>query len=97
MPTGLVTGGTVTAGMISTSPVPGMRGPSSGNFPDASLQTLTDTFRLMGVGTWNEEIEVSTPRNTKWGKYHCTIDLLFDWLGLVCFANKNKNCQLSYN
>ena len=25
------------------------------------------------------------------GKYHCTIDLLFDWFGLVCFANKNKN------
>jgi hypothetical protein len=22
-----------------------------------------------------------------------TIDLLFDWFGLVCFANKNKNCQ----
>jgi hypothetical protein len=20
------------------------------------------------------------------GKYHCTIDLLFDWFGLVCFA-----------
>ncbi len=33
--------------------------------------------------------------NTKRGKYHCTVDLLFDWLGLVCFANKNKNCQLS--
>jgi hypothetical protein len=25
--------------------------------------------------------------------YHC---LLFDWFGLVCLANKNKNCQLSY-
>ncbi len=24
------------------------------------------------------------------GKYHCTIDLLFDWFGLVCFANKTK-------
>jgi hypothetical protein len=31
------------------------------------------------------------------GKYHCTTDLLFDWFGLVCFANKNKNCQLSYS
>jgi hypothetical protein len=31
------------------------------------------------------------------GKYHCTIDLPFDWFGLVCFANKNKNCQLSYS
>ncbi len=27
----------------------------------------------------------------------CTIDLLFDWFGLVCFANKNKNIQLSYS
>ncbi len=25
------------------------------------------------------------------------IDLLVDWFGLVCFANKNKNCQLSYS
>jgi len=25
--------------------------------------------------------------NTKRGKYHCTVDLLFDWFGLVCFAN----------
>jgi len=31
------------------------------------------------------------------GKYHCTVDLLFDWFGLVCFANKNKNCPLSYS
>jgi len=30
------------------------------------------------------------PGNTKGGKYHCTVDLLFDWFGLVCFANKNK-------
>jgi hypothetical protein len=37
------------------------------------------------------------PGNTKGGKYHCTIDLLFDWFGLVCFVNKNKNCQLSYS
>jgi hypothetical protein len=31
------------------------------------------------------------------GKYHCTIDLLFDWFGLFFSANKNKNCQLSYS
>jgi hypothetical protein len=30
------------------------------------------------------------------GKYHCTVDPLFDF-GLVCFANKNKNFQLSYS
>jgi hypothetical protein len=28
---------------------------------------------------------------------YCTVDLLFDWFGLVCFANKNKNCHLPYN
>ncbi len=33
--------------------------------------------------------------NTKGGKYHCTVDLLFDLFVLVCFANKNKNCHLS--
>jgi hypothetical protein len=30
---------------------------------------------------------------TEWplaGKYYCTVDLLFDWFGLVCFANKTK-------
>jgi hypothetical protein len=27
---------------------------------------------------------------------HCTIDL-FDWFRLVYFANKNRNCQLSYS
>jgi hypothetical protein len=26
----------------------------------------------------------------EWGKYHCAIDLLSDWSGLVCFPNKNK-------
>jgi hypothetical protein len=30
-------------------------------------------------------------------KYQCTIDLLFDCFGWVCFANKNKICQLSYS
>jgi hypothetical protein len=28
------------------------------------------------------------------GKYHCTIDLLFVWFGLVSFANKkNVGCH----
>jgi hypothetical protein len=26
--------------------------------------------------------------------YYCTVEILFDWFGLVCFANKNKNWQL---
>ncbi len=31
------------------------------------------------------------------GEYHCTFDILFDWFGLVCLANKSKNCQSSYS
>ncbi len=34
--------------------------------------------------------------NTKGGSI-TTVDLLFDLFGLVCFANKNKNCELSYS
>jgi hypothetical protein len=30
--------------------------------------------------------EVAGSREYLRGKYHCTVDLLFDWFGLVCFA-----------
>jgi len=33
---------------------------------------------------------MAAPGNTKGG--HCSVDLLFDWFGLVCFTNTNKNC-----
>jgi hypothetical protein len=29
--------------------------------------------------------------------YCSTVDLLFDWFGLACFGNKNKNGHLSYS
>ncbi len=38
---------------------------------------------------------ISLIREYSRGKYHCIVDL-FDWFGLVCFGNKNTNCQLSY-
>jgi hypothetical protein len=47
---------------------------------------------IQEVGSW-----IMRAGNTEGGKYHCTIDLLFDWFGLVCFANKNKNYHLSYS
>jgi hypothetical protein len=28
------------------------------------------------------------------GKYHCTIDLLFDWFGLVYFENKKQKLSV---
>ncbi len=43
------------------------------------------------------QIFLGQTRECKRGKYHCTVDLLFDWFGLACFANKNKNCQYSYS
>jgi hypothetical protein len=43
-----------------------------------------------------------TSRNTKWGKYHCTIDLLFGWFGIssmttvnFCFYLQNRLIQTS--
>jgi hypothetical protein len=46
--------------------------------------------RCVGVGVW---VWVGAG-NTKGGSI---TNLRFDWFGLVCFANKNKNCQLSYS
>jgi hypothetical protein len=40
--------------------------------------TRATTFRLYGI-----------PGNTKRGKYHCTIDLLFDWFGISCMTTAN--------
>jgi len=42
------------------------------------------------------EMQFPSTREYYRGKYHCTVDLLFDWFELVCLANKNKTCQLSY-
>jgi hypothetical protein len=36
------------------------------------------------------EKERERKRGRERGKYRCTVDLLFDWFGLVFFANKNK-------
>ncbi len=32
--------------------------------------------------------------NTKRGKYHCTVDLLFDWFGISCMTTDNFNFYL---
>jgi len=49
--------------------------------------TLDQVSNLLGFAFF-----VTGTREYLRGKYHCTVDLLFDWFGLVCFANKNKNC-----
>ncbi len=46
---------------------------------------------------WQNKLECLNREYLRGKKYHCTVDLLFDWLRLVCFANKNKKCQLSYS
>jgi hypothetical protein len=56
-----------------------------------SIMTLSImTFSVTVNKTWH------SPGNTKWGSI-TVLNLLFDWFGLVCFANKNKNCQLSFS
>ncbi len=42
---------------------------------------------------WRDAVDTEI-REYKKGKYHCTIDLLFDWFGLACFANKNKKLSV---
>jgi hypothetical protein len=39
-------------------------------------------------------IQMACTREYKRGKYHSTVDLLFDWFGLVCIANKNKKLSV---
>jgi hypothetical protein len=43
---------------------------------------------------WVKHLSCAQPGNTKG---EGTIDHLFDQFGLVCLANKNKNCKLSYS
>jgi hypothetical protein len=75
---------TITAGEVLTL----TRCPSLKPFLFVSVAPLKDTLfvhcssKRLGQGILK-------------GKYHCTVDLLFDWFGLVCYVNKNKNCQLS--
>jgi hypothetical protein len=51
---------------------------------DAPLSSCSTNIRLGWMSNTQARVYLR-------GKYHCTIDLLFDWFGLVCFANKNKN------
>jgi hypothetical protein len=39
--------------------------------------------------TTAESLARNKPGNTKGGKYHCTIDLLFDRFGISCMATDN--------
>jgi len=46
---------------------------------------------FLSKNSWNKH----SSQGILQGEVSRTVDLLFDWFGLVCFANKNKNCQLS--
>ncbi len=63
------------------------------------LMTLELSSMLLGLSITPLENIYSIGRGREYlrGKYHCSIELLFDWFGLACFINKNKNCQLSYS
>ncbi len=55
--------------------------------------TKTGKGRVEGVGGGRKYGWVRG-REYYRGKCHCTIDLLFDWFGLICFANKNKKLSV---
>jgi hypothetical protein len=55
-------------------------------FFSSKMSEVFSNFRYAGRETSGDSTMVE-PGNTKWGRYHCTIDLLFDWFGLACFAN----------
>ncbi len=54
---------------------------------------LSPGFVLLAkVCPWSQarwHIQCLGPGNTKEGKYHCTVDLLFDWFGISCVATDN--------
>ncbi len=66
-------------------------------FPGHDLQLFQNSLKLVQWFGFLWQIHRHTHQGILKGKYHCTIDLLLDWFGLVCFANKNKNCHLSYS
>ncbi len=54
---------------------------------------ISSSARLIIAGQWKlSACTYIRPGNTKGG----SITVLFYWFWLVCFANKTKNCQLSY-
>jgi hypothetical protein len=80
--------------ILSTIEVSFMLPESSFLLPESSILLLKSTYSTDITHYQHHLLQSSyfNTGNTKGGKYHCTIDLLF---GLACFANKNKNCQLS--
>ncbi len=61
---------------------------------------LTKTKHM--VANWNphsvtNNVLYHEPGNTKGGSITVPLTSCFDCFGLVCFENKNKNCQLSYS
>ncbi len=51
------------------------------------LQTLSDNSGK----TFFSKLTVSHAREhyEDWGKYHCTVDFLFDWFGISCMTTDN--------
>jgi hypothetical protein len=65
-----------------------------------SRQTFLTSLIKLRFSLWikmppfnNHFLTFTLFREYQRGKYHCTVDLLFDWFGLVCFANKIVSCH----
>jgi hypothetical protein len=85
--------------------LPSKAPPKAWSSASATTRSSVESPASLQVSIFFEKLFSSSPmavlislnREYLRGKYHCTIDLLFDWFGLVCFGNKNKNCQLLYS
>ncbi len=60
----------------------------------SSLYNKSANYKIYKLRVENFKVK---PGNTKGGSITVLLYLLFDWFGLVCFANKNKKCKLSYS
>ncbi len=45
--------------------------------------------KVFGQGWPSIEVNVRLGREYLRGKYHCTVDLLFDWFGISCMTTDN--------
>jgi hypothetical protein len=71
------------------------RAENSAQVSSSQLKFVRDSNFQAAMEKINKDYTQAISGNTKGGSI-TSVDLLFDWFGLVCFANNNKNCQFSY-
>jgi hypothetical protein len=66
-----------------------------GNYHQLAMLVESYNGQLFYLWLFNQtRYNVCFDREYLRGKYHCTVDLLFDWFGLVCFENKKQKLSV---